>query len=154
FVALVEAGKDLDLVADFGIGGEVFGLDAAPAQPLGGLALGGEILGLDAFVHQPGGFQGNGLAKLGICHPFVRRYWQPIVGGAGLWKDGKWTPLGGATPLFFPPSPACQGGMKKARGGCRGPSITNRSQGVTWRGPSPGRPDRPWAGPRDRRRRR
>ena len=27
-VALVDAGEDLDLVADLGVGGEVFGLDA------------------------------------------------------------------------------------------------------------------------------
>ena len=31
-VAFVEAGEELDLVADFGVGGEVFGLDAAAGR--------------------------------------------------------------------------------------------------------------------------
>ena len=54
------------LFADLGVGGQVFGFDAAAAEPLGSLALGGEVLGLDPLVHQAGRFQGDLLAKLGM----------------------------------------------------------------------------------------
>ena len=47
--------------------GRSFGLDAAAAEALGGLALGGEVLGLDPLVHQPGGFEGDRLTKLDIA---------------------------------------------------------------------------------------
>ncbi len=47
-VALVNAGEDLDLLANFGVGGEIAGLDVAAAQPLGRLAFGGKVFGLGA----------------------------------------------------------------------------------------------------------
>ncbi len=73
-VAFVEAGEDLDLIADFGVGREVRRFDAAPAQAFGGLAFGGEVFGFLSLVHQPGGFQRDRLTKFGISHPFMRRY--------------------------------------------------------------------------------
>ena len=83
-VALVQAGEELDLVADLGVGGEVVGLDAAAAEALGGLALGGEVLGLDPLVHQPGGFEGDRLAELDIGHSFHAPIFAAHSCGAGL----------------------------------------------------------------------
>ena len=81
-VAFVDAGEDLDLVADFGVGRKVFGFDPLAAEPFGGLAFGGEVLGLDALVHQAGGFKGDRLTKFAQSHPFMRRY-QAHRSGAG-----------------------------------------------------------------------
>ncbi len=69
-VAFVDAGEMLDLFADFGVGGEVFGFDAFAAQLLGRLALGGVVLGFDALVHQPGGIERDLPAKFVIGHSF------------------------------------------------------------------------------------
>src|SRR5262249_28520200 len=70
FFALVDAGEELDLFADFGVGGEIFGFDLLAADAFGGLALGGVVLRLDALIHQASGFERDGLAELGIAHPF------------------------------------------------------------------------------------
>ena len=71
FVAFVQAGEELDLIADLGVGGEVLRLDRAAAESLGGLSFGGEILGFDPVIHQPGGFEGDRLAEFVIVHPFI-----------------------------------------------------------------------------------
>ena len=44
-VAFVEASEHLDLVADFGVGRQIFGFEAAATEAFGGFAFGGEILG-------------------------------------------------------------------------------------------------------------
>ena len=67
--------------------GRSSGLTPPAAQAFGGLAFGGEVLGLDPFVHQAGGFEGNGLTKFDISHPFMRRY-QAHQCGAGPWRNG------------------------------------------------------------------
>ena len=70
FVAFVEAGEELDLIADLGVGGEIGRFDGAAAKPFGGLAFRGEVLGLDALIHEPGRFERDGLAEFVISHAF------------------------------------------------------------------------------------
>ena len=84
FVAFVEAGEELDLVADLGVGGEVVGFDAAAAEALGGLAFGGEVFGLARARTSAGGFQSDRLAELSSAILSVRRYCKPHQCGAGL----------------------------------------------------------------------
>ena len=55
-VAFVQAGEGLDLVADFGVAGQIGRLDPALADAVGGLLLGPVVFRLLARVHQPGGF--------------------------------------------------------------------------------------------------
>ena len=86
-VAFVDAGEHLDLVADFGVGGEVFRFDPLAAEPFGGLAFGGEVFGFDAFVHQAGGLKGDRLTQFTLAHPFKRRY-QAHRSGAGPAREG------------------------------------------------------------------
>jgi hypothetical protein len=82
-IAFVDSSKDLDLIADLGVGGEVGRLDSSSAQPFGRLSFGGKVLGFDPFVHQASRFQGDRLTEFCISHPFVRRY-QAHQRGAGL----------------------------------------------------------------------
>src|SRR5881409_3187939 len=91
----MNAGKELNLVADLGVGGEIFGLAALTAEAFGGLALGGKVFGLDPLVHQPGRFERDGLAELGIRHPRKRRY-EAHQCGAGLFS--KYSPKGSEKP--------------------------------------------------------
>ncbi len=86
-VAFVNASEHLDLVADFGVGGEVFRLDPLTAQPFGGLAFRGEVFGFDAFVHQAGGFERDRLTQFTQTHSFMRRY-QAHPSGAGPAREG------------------------------------------------------------------
>src|SRR5665213_1256092 len=69
-VAFVDAGEDLDLLADFGIGGKVFGFDPLTAEPFGRLAFRGEVFGFDALVHQAGRFESDGLTQFTLTHSF------------------------------------------------------------------------------------
>ena len=66
-VAFVDAGENLNLLANFGVGGKI-GRFAAAAQPFGGFSFGGEGFGLHPFVHQPGGFLSDGRMELDIAH--------------------------------------------------------------------------------------
>src|SRR5437867_1316173 len=75
----MNAGEGLDLFADFRVGGKIAGLDIPATKTLGRLAFGGEILRFRPLVHQPRGFEGDRLPKFAIFHPFVRRYYWPIV---------------------------------------------------------------------------
>ena len=84
-VAFVDAGEELDLLADFGVGGEVCGFDTLPAKAFGGLAFGGEVLGFDSLVHQASGFERDRLAEFDITHPFRAPFIKPMLVGAGLW---------------------------------------------------------------------
>src|SRR5262245_29680615 len=74
FVAFVKPGEDLDLVADFRVGRKVLRLDVSSTETLGRLALGRVVLALDPLVHQSSGFERDGLPKLVMSHPFMRRY--------------------------------------------------------------------------------
>ena len=84
FFALVEVGECLDLVADFAVGGKVFGSEAVfDAEPAGRLALGGEVLGYVTGVHQSRCEERDLPADSFICHvlfsprissPGVRRW--------------------------------------------------------------------------------
>ncbi len=69
FVAFVEAGEELDLIADFTVRWQIGRFDGAAAQPSGGLAFRGEVLGLDALIHEPGCFQGDCLTEF-VVHSF------------------------------------------------------------------------------------
>ena len=51
-VALMNTGKDLDLLSNLGVGGEIFGFDATPAKPFGRFPLGCEIFRFEAFIHE------------------------------------------------------------------------------------------------------
>ena len=73
FFTFMDAGKDLNLLADLGIGGKIRGFDALAAQAFGRLAFGRVVFRFDAFVHQPGGLLSDCLAKSEIGHPFMRR---------------------------------------------------------------------------------
>ena len=63
-VAFMDAREDLDLLADLGVGGKVFGFDPLTAEAFGGLAFRGEVFGFDPLVHQAGRFEGDGLTDL------------------------------------------------------------------------------------------
>jgi hypothetical protein len=82
--AFVQAGEELDLVADFGVGGEVGGFDPATAKAFGGFALGGVVLGLDPLIHQAGGLVGDSVAEFVIGHPRNAPILEAHSCGAGL----------------------------------------------------------------------
>jgi hypothetical protein len=82
-ITFVDSSKDLDLIADLGVGREVCRLDSSAAQTFGRFSLGGEVLGFDPFVHQASGFKSDRLTKFRISHPFMRRY-LAHRSGAGL----------------------------------------------------------------------
>src|SRR5688500_4660584 len=85
-VALVEVGQRLDLVPDFGVGGEVAGAEAVlEAELLGGLSLGGEVFLFVAFVHQSCCEERDLGADSGIGHVlFSPRLFGARVCGGGL----------------------------------------------------------------------
>ena len=58
-LAFVEAGPDLDLVADFAVAGQIARLEVAAGDPPGRLEFGAEVFGFLALVHQPGGIPGH-----------------------------------------------------------------------------------------------
>src|SRR5262249_20724379 len=68
FLALVQSGEELHLVADLGVGGEVLRLEGAATQTAGGLAFGGVVLALDTVVHQAGRLECDGLPKFSVAH--------------------------------------------------------------------------------------
>src|SRR5437899_7275084 len=83
-ITLVDAGKVLNLFTNFGVGGEVFRLDAFATELLGRLALGGVILRFDALVHQSSGIKGDLPAKLVIGHFLSCAVTKPINAARGF----------------------------------------------------------------------
>lgn len=84
-VAFIEVGEGLDLVADFGVGGEVAGAGAVfEAELAGGLAFGGEVFGFGAVVHQSGCKERDLGAGASIGHVL---FW-PRISGPGCCGDG------------------------------------------------------------------
>ena len=60
--------NDLDLVADFGVAGQIGRLDPALADPAGGLELGPKVFRFLPLVHQPGGLEGDLPTKFLVGH--------------------------------------------------------------------------------------
>src|SRR5690606_6376421 len=88
--AFVDAGKDLDLVADLGVGGQILRFDPPAANAAGGFHLGPVVLRLLADVHQPGGFPSDLLAELWSRHAV------PRFAGPGPNRPTRWPMMRGA----------------------------------------------------------
>ena len=64
--ALMNAGKRLDLIADFRVRRQVFGFDGTATESFRGFLLGGEVFALHPVVHEACGLEGNRMTELGI----------------------------------------------------------------------------------------
>ena len=87
--AFVQAGKGLNLVANFGVARQIGRLDPALADAVRGLLLGAVILRLLAGVHQTGGFPGDLPPELAVLHRWPPKAQDRRHAGMSRHKGGR-----------------------------------------------------------------